>query len=277
MRDDPLMERILSSGEIRIGFQRHTPPFSYAAANAPWPSGYCVALASEAMDVLACSLGVPLRIHPVEVTSTTRTGMLLQGEIDIECGSTTITAERQRRVAFSRPIFHTAHRVALKAGRSLHDAHPIHVTGIGESTSHRALLDASRTFAPTRVMRFAGRPSIGEAFDAFLHDDDIDAIVADEVILAGLLSGAGASGVTMVEPRIGGEYYGFMMRLCDTAFQQAIDRALSAVMDAPGFVQSYASWFERPLAGLGFSLGLNFRLQRKHLIQPADASAPGTL
>lgn len=277
MRPDPLMKRLASSGEIRIGFQRHTPPFSYAAAHAPWPSGYSVALATEAMAVLALSIGVPLRIHPVEVTSTTRTDMLLQGEIDIECGSTTITAERNRQVAFSRPIFHTAHRVALKAGRSLQYAHPIRVTGIGESTSHHALLKAFATFAPDRALNFVGHQSIGDAFDAFVQYDDIDAIVADEVILAGLLSGSGPRGIRMVEQRIGGEHYGFMMRLSDAAFRHAVDHALSTVLDAPGFVRSYAVWFDRPLPGLGFSLGLDFGQQRRYLTRSGGVPAPGPL
>ena len=277
MLADPLMERLVSSGEIRIGFQRHTPPFSYAAAHSPWPSGYSVALATEVISVLASSIGVPLRIHPVEVTSTTRTDMLLRGEIDIECGSTTITEERKRHVAFSRPIFHTVHRVALKAVRSLLDACPICVTGISESTSHRALLEVAATFAPDRTLNFVGRASIGEAFDAFLKDDDIDAIVADEVILAGLLSGSGSRGITMFEPRIGGEDYGFMMRLGDTAFRRAVDHALSAVLDAPGFVRSYSVWFDRPLPGLGFSLGLDFGQQGRHLTGSGGIPAPGGL
>lgn len=273
MRSAPTLEYLRLRGEIRMGFQRHTPPFSYTTQE-QWPIGYSVALATEVADALAARLGTPLRIQAVEVTSTTRTELLISGAIDIECGSTTITEERQRHVAFSRPIFHTAHRVALKAERSLSGTRAIRVTGITGSTSHRALLDES---APGCAPHFVGRPSIGEAFDAFLEDGQIDGIVADEVILAGLMLHSRQGGVTLTEERFGGEHYGFMMRPGDRTFHEAVDHALGTVLEAPDFVRRYAPWFDRPLPGLGFSLGLDFDRQLPHLIRPEPELAAGQL
>lgn len=264
MRSDPTLERLRQRGEIRVGFQRHTPPFSYMAQE-QWPIGYSVSLAIEVVDALAMRLGVPLRMRVVEVTSTTRTDMLISGAIDMECGSTTITEARQRHVAFSRPIFHTAHRVALKAGRSLSGARAIRVTGITGSTSHLALLCAS---APGCAPHFVGHPSIGAAFDAFLSDGQIDGIVADEVILAGLMLRSRQRGITLAEERYGGEHYGFMMRPGDRALHDTVNQALGAVLQAPEFARRYAPWFNGPLPGLGFSLGLDFTRQLPHLMRP---------
>ena len=269
----PTLDRLRMRGEIRIGFQRHTPPFSYATRE-QWPIGYSVALATEGTDALALRLGAPLRMLPVEVTSSTRTARLISGEIDIECGSTTITEARQRQVAFSRPIFHTAHRLALKARRSLSSPHTLRVTGITGSTSHRALLDAS---GGRCTPHFVGRPSIGEAFDAFVEDDEIDGIVADEVILAGLMRRAHQGGLVLAGERLGSEHYGFMMRHADHAFHDAVNHALGAVLQAPDFARRYARWFDRPLPGLGFSLGLDFERQLPHLTRPGPESAAGSL
>lgn len=263
------LDRLRSSGEIRIGFQRHTPPFSYATPEA-WPVGYSVALATGMTDALALRIGTPLRIHPVEVTSATRTDRLVSGEIDIECGSTTITQARQRHVAFSRPIFHTAHRVALKPGRSFSNLHASRVTGIAGSTSHRELLES----CGARCMpHFVGQSSIGEAFDAFLNDDEIDGIVADEVILAGLMLRSRHGAFTLADARLGGECYGFMMPHGDRAFHEAVNDALDAMLRAPDFVRRYARWFDRPLPGLGFSLNLDFQRQLPHLVRPSHESA----
>lgn len=267
------LDRMHSSGEIRIGFQRHTPPFSYATPE-DWPVGYSVALATEMTDALAFRIGTPLRIHPVEITSATRTDRLLSGAIDIECGSTTITQARQRHVAFSRPVFHTAHRVALKPGRSLSNPHASRVTGITGSTSHHALLES---YGGRCEPHFVGLPSIGEAFDAFLNDDEIDGIVADEVILAGLMLRSRQGGLTLADARLGGECYGFMMRPADRAFHEAVNDALDAVLQAPDFARRYARWFDRPLPGLGFSLNLDFQRQLPLLVRPIPESAAGQL
>lgn len=262
------LEHVRLRGAIRIGFQRHTPPFSYATKE-HWPVGYSVALATDVVDALAARLNTPLRIQPVEVTSATRTRMLLNDSIDIECGSTTITAARRQKVAFSRPIFHTAHRVALKAGRSLSGGQALCITGITGSTSQLALLDAG---TPGCAPEFVGRPSIGDAFGTFLENEQVDGIVADEVILASLMLRAPRNGVTLADVRLGGEHYGFMMRLGDLAFHEAVDRALAVVMRSDDFAQRYACWFERPLPGLGASLGLDFGRQLPHLVRPASGS-----
>lgn len=267
----PTLERLRLRGEIRIGFQRHTPPFSYATPQ-QWPIGYSVALATEVTGALAARLGTTLRMLPVEVTSATRTDRLISGDIDIECGSTTITEERQRHVAFSRPIFHTAHRIALKAERSVSSQRTIRITGITGSTSHRALLDASVAGC---TPHFVGHPSIGEAFSAFLEDGEIDGIVADEVILAGLVLRSPQGGLTFTKARLGSEHYGFMMRHADRAFHEAVNHALGAVLQAPDFVSRHARWFDRPLPGLGFSLGLDFEHQLARLTRAGPESAAG--
>lgn len=272
MPHDSSLERLRRRGEIRIGFQRHTPPFSYETADGGWPIGYSVMLAKEVVLAIASHLGSPLRIHPVEVTSSTRTALLSSEAIDIECGSTTITEERKRFVAFSRPIFHTSHRIALKAGCSLSTTCPVRITGISGSTSHQVLLNG---VSPECTLHFVGYPSIGEAFEAFLHDPHIDSIVADEVILAGLMRRAPLGGAMLVEERLGGESYGFMMRLEEQALHHAVNRALGVVLEASDFAHRYAPWFDSPLPGLGFSLGLDFSRQLEHLIPQVSAHGIG--
>ena len=222
-----------------------------------------------AITSLHCST---LRIRPIEVTSSTRTDLLKNHIIDIECGSTTITEERKRKFAFSRPIFHTSHRIALKKGRSLESTGLIHITGIKESTSHGALLGK---IEPKRNLHFIGYSSIGEAFDAFLYDSCIDGIVADEVILAGLLGRLPLDAMVLAEERLGGEYYGFMMRHEDRSLCQAVDRALGDILEAPDFVHHYAPWFDNTLPGLGFSIGLGFSRQLEHLISPIHVNGRG--
>lgn len=241
------------AAKIRVGFQRNTPPFSYSPTADFRPVGYSVDLAHL---VLARVFGGAHLIPPVEaveVTSSTRERLLAGHHIDMECGSTTITPSRLRRNAFSRPIFQTSHRIAVKAGA---DSHPggLHVVGIQGSTS-QAALEGHAGFAYT----FVGVSSIGEARDAFFNDQRVDAMVADEVILQALLRGNMANeGISLMDIRIGGECYGFMMRPEGKALIRAVDSALEDVFESDEYRALLTSWFFDELPGLGF--GLEMRL-----------------
>jgi glutamate/aspartate transport system substrate-binding protein len=247
------LDDICRRGVIRVGFQRHTPPFSYATGAGFAPVGYSVDLARRVVAGIARCAATDIEIRAVEVTSSTRAAMLETGDIDIECGSTTITAERRRHVAFSRPIFHTSHRIAMKAGHPRVAGAPLCITGIHGSTSHMALLENAGAFPG---LRFLGRTSIGAAFEAFRDETSIDAMVADEVILGALLRRPPTLPASLLDARFGGEHYGFMMRRGDPAFVAAVDRELDIVLGSASFRSLHATWFSHALPGLGFDLGM---------------------
>lgn len=250
---------------IRIGFQRNTPPFSYAPpAESPAagradgefrPIGYSVDLARLVLARIHGGDHLVPPVEAVEVTSTTREGLLSAGRIDIECGSTTITEARSQRYAFSRPVFRTSHRIALKGRPGVPLAPGLRVVGIEGSTSQAALEGhPDLGFAYT----FVGVPSIGAARDAFLHDDRIGALVADEVILRSLLrGGAAAAGVHLLDVRLGGEDYGFLLRKDEPEFLRAVDTALEEVFASDAYPELVRSWFCAELPGLGFGLEMD--------------------
>jgi glutamate/aspartate transport system substrate-binding protein len=263
-----VLDDICRRGVIRVGFQRHTPPFSYAVGTGFTPIGYSVDLARQVVRGVAHRAGRDIEIQAVEVTSSTREALLAQGEIDIECGSTTITRERSLRVEFSRPIFHTLHRIAIKADRPRVDGEGLCVTGITESTSHRALLDDAGTWPG---LRFYGRPSISAAFEAFRDDEAVDAIVADEIILTALLRQHASTLAKLLDKPLGGEQYGFMMRRNDPAFAAEVDRELALALGPDSFHPLHATWFSQALPGLGFDLGMKVS---DELLRALGAAAP---
>lgn len=241
--------------EIRIGFQRHTPPFSYSIEGAPTFHGYSVALAREVLHRLVQAGVCASAVVDVAVTSSTREGLLLSRAIDLKCGSTTITASRQDRHAFSHPIFLTRHRLALKRGR---EARPsLRVVGIQGSTSHSALLDAGDEASPHV---FVGVSSIGEARTAFIEDPGLDAMVADEVILRSLLNAALAAGeVHLLETAFGADAYGFMVRHEDHELLQQVNTVLTDIFADVRWRRDLASWFTEPLPTLDFALQMDVR------------------
>ncbi|MFG2981796.1 substrate-binding periplasmic protein [Streptomyces sp. NPDC048258] len=238
-----------------MGLQRNTPPFSYAPTEEFRPVGYAVDLAHLVFARVFGGAHLVPPLEAVEVTSSTREGMLAEGSIDIECGSTTITEARLARHAFSLPIFRTSHRIVVKAGEDPPPAKVLRVVGIQGSTSQAALegqKDLGFDFT------FVGVPSIGAAWDAFVGDGHIDAMVADEVILRTLLGGGPAhEGIRLLDVRLGGESYGFMMRHEDHEFVRAVDAALEEVFDSSEYRELLRSWFFEEIPGLGFGLAMD--------------------
>ena len=252
-----VLERIRKEGVIRVGYQRHTPPFSYCTQATFVPLGYSVDLFRQVMAGICSRHGVDsCEIRAIEVTSSTRLSLLEDGTIDVECGSTTITPERKNRSRFSRPIFFTAHRILVKnaALRSVGKPKgPITVVGIQGSTSHEALMGWSGDGVD---YRFCGSANIASAFECFCQDEQIDAMVADEVILKALMLNAAITDVQLLPHRIGGEPYGFMIRLVDAPFQAEVDAELERLMAERVFETTYATWFTERLPGMGFDLDI---------------------
>ena len=103
--DAPLqgtLKKIADSGRITLGYRDASVPFSYVGDNSGKPMGYSVDLANKIVENVQKKLGdKPLNIKYNLVTSQTRIPLVQNGTVDLECGSTGVTAERQKQVAFS--------------------------------------------------------------------------------------------------------------------------------------------------------------------------------
>ncbi|MBV1787467.1 transporter substrate-binding domain-containing protein [Marinobacterium sp. D7] len=252
-----VLDKVRKDGVIHVGFQRHTPPFSYCTQPSFVPQGYSVDLFRQVMAGICRRHGIDsCQIRAVEVTSSTRLALLEDGSIDIECGSTTITPERKTRNRFSRPIFFTSHRILVKSTVLSSAGKPkgaITVVGIQGSTSHAALMAWPSADVD---YRFCGSANIASAFKSFCQDEQVDAIVADEVILKALMLNAAIADVQLLPHRIGGEPYGFMIRLGDSIFQAEVDVELERLMAVGPFETTYATWFTGRLPSMGFDLNI---------------------
>ncbi len=99
------MKRIRDTGTITLGVRETTVPFSYLDAQKQ-PLGYSVDLCLRIVDAVKAELKLPrLDVKYVPVTSSNRIPTLVEGKIDLECGSTTNTRDRQKQVAFAYTTF----------------------------------------------------------------------------------------------------------------------------------------------------------------------------
>jgi glutamate/aspartate transport system substrate-binding protein len=113
------------------------------------PIGYRSTCASCIVDAIGEQVGRDITIKWVPVTSETRSTPLLSGKADLECGSTTNNAERQKQVAFSPIIFVAGTKLLVKKGspvKSFRDLGGKTVVVTAGTTNEKAMRDIQSRF-----------------------------------------------------------------------------------------------------------------------------------
>src|SRR5215510_15343407 len=99
------MKKIKDTSSITIGYRESSIPFSYLD-DKQQPIGYAMDLCMKIVDAVKADLKMPnLKVNLQPVTSGNRIPQLQAGNIDLECGSTTNSVDRQKQVAFGPTYF----------------------------------------------------------------------------------------------------------------------------------------------------------------------------
>ena len=104
------LKNIKDTGAITLGFRDSSIPFSYLDENQK-PVGFAMDICYKIVDAVKKELKLDkLEVKLNPVTSATRIPLMANGTIDLECGSTTNNAERQKQVWFTNTHYLTASR-----------------------------------------------------------------------------------------------------------------------------------------------------------------------
>lgn len=241
--------RLRSTGAITIGYRESSLPFSFLDGSRQ-PAGYSIDLCREVVEQAATELGIAsLAISWRPVTPETRIGAVANGEIDLECGSTTSNAERQRQVAFS-PIFFVAgtkllvrQTSGIQALRDLAGRVIVVTAGTTNEAAIRRLSERQRL-----NLTIATRPDHAQAF-ALFAEGGADAFANDDVLLYGWIAGTPRGSELY---RVTGEYlsydpYGLMFRRDDPDFAAVVNRAFTRLAAERRLSEIYTRWFMRRL------------------------------
>src|SRR5262249_32801175 len=102
---DGTLKKIKGSNTIRLGHRESSRPFSFVGDDAK-PAGYSVDLCQRIVASLAKELALPqLQVQWGKVDVEDRMKAVVNGSIDLECGSTTAALSRQEVVDFSLLTF----------------------------------------------------------------------------------------------------------------------------------------------------------------------------
>lgn len=271
------LQKVKETGAIVIGVRDSSVPFSYLDGEQK-PVGYAIDICMRVVDAVKKQLDMPkleVRLNPV--TSATRIPLMANGTIDLECGSTTNNAERQKQVGFTNTYFLTASRyVSKKASNinSIDDLKGKTVVSTSGTTNIRQLNEVNNTRHLN--INILTAKDHAEAF-LMVETDRAAAFVMDDVLLAGFVAGAKdpAAYVISEDAFSKPEPYAAMLRRDDAPFKALVDKTTAALYESPEIMTIYNKWFTQPVPprGLNFTLPMSPALKQAFK-QPSDSPDP---
>lgn len=241
------LKKIKDSGAIALGFRENARPFSFAVTGGT-PAGYSVDLCQRVVDEVRGQLGLSsLATKWLPVTPQTRIPLVVNGTVDLECGSTTNTLGRQATVAFSILTFVDGGSLLTRIGSnvsSVADLAGKRVAVIPSTTTEKALTAAlQKSWVTTARIVLVREHAEGLAA---VEQGNVEAFASDRTVLVGLLQQA----KDPARLRVSGQYfsyepYALMLRRDDPDFRLAVNRALAKLYRSVLISQIYEKWFGR--------------------------------
>ena len=238
------LKRIAETGEIRLGVREASVPFSFLDAQKQ-PQGYSVDLCLVVAEAVKKELRLKrLDVKYVPVSSANRIPALLEGRIDLECGSTTNTRDRQKQVAFAYTTYVAGIKMlALKSSNvaGIDDLRGKTVVVTKGTTSEKML----KQLNDERLLKLTILETTdhNESFKA-VEDGRAVAFPMDDVLLYGLVSKAKRpDDFAVVGKYLSVEPYAIMMRKDEPQLEKIVNRALVELFQSGEIRRIYAKWF----------------------------------
>ena len=246
------MTKVKGSGKIVMGVRESSAPLSYTVGGGRY-LGYHVELCEQIIKKLMPAA----TIEYTPVTSANRIPLVQNGTVDIECGSTTNNATRQKDVGFAITTYVTEVRTAVKAGSNIKSVSDLAGKNVATTTG-------TTSVALLRKHERANGVNFNEIYgkdhaDSFLllESGRADAFVMDDNILAGLIASSKApADYAIVGETLNIEPIALMVRKDDTAFKKAVDDSIKAMMADGSLEKLYAKWFQAPIPPRNTSVNL---------------------
>jgi glutamate/aspartate transport system substrate-binding protein len=249
------LKKIKDSGVVTMGV-RESSGLSYTLGDGKYV-GFHIDVCTKVIADIEKQLGRKLETKYQPVTSQNRIPLVQNGTVDIECGSTTNNATRQKDVAFAVTTFVEEVRIAVKASSG--------ITNIGQLTGKTVATTTGTTSVQTlRKHERANGVDFKELFgkdhaDSFLllESGRADAFVMDGSILASNIAKSKApADYKIVGEVLSVEPIAIMLRKDDPAFKKAVDDSIKAQIKSGDMAKTYDKWFLQPIPPAGAKVGL---------------------
>jgi len=271
------LKNIKETGAITIGYRDSSIPFSYLDDNQK-PIGFAMDICYKIVDAVKKDLKLDkLEVKLNPVTSSTRIPLLANGTIDLECGSTTNNADRQKQISFTNTHFLTASRFVSKKSskiNSIDDLKGKSVVSTSGTTNIKQLTEANA--ARNLGINIIPAKDHAEAF-LMVETDRAVAFVMDDILLAAFVAGSKDPDTYVISKDAFSkpEPCGIMLRKDDPAFKKVVDGATAALYQSADGQKLYDKWFMQniPPKGLNLNAPISPAL-KKAFAAPSDSPDP---
>ena len=242
------LQRVAATGEFRIGFVPDAPPLSFVDGNGN-AAGYSIDLCRQIASSVRNELGlekIDITYTPL-VTMEERLAAIENGDVDIECGATTVTLSRRERVDFTLMTFITGSAVLSRKSNPLGSIDDLD----GETI---AVLSGTTTEDVMRkvieVNEFDVDLELIDSHDRgmeLLNAREVGGYASDRAMLIGqVFRNANATNqYAMTRAPLSFEPYAMMIPRGDTQFRLVADRALASLYRSARIRRLYHNWFGR--------------------------------
>ena len=251
------LDKIKSSGTITLGVRESSGALGFTLGDGKYV-GFHTEMAERISGDLRKKLGLSsLTVKFQPVTSQNRIPLIENGTVDLECGSTTNNAARQKQVSFAVTTYVEEVRIAVKANSG--------ITSISQLNGKKVATTTGTTSVQLlRKHERANGVNFEEVFgkdhaDSFLllESGRADAFVMDGQILAGNIAKAkNPKDFRIVGEVLNVEPIACMLRRDDPAFKTAVDDSIKGMIKSGDLAKLYDKWFMQPIPPSNTPVGL---------------------
>jgi len=251
------LKKIKDSGSVTMGVRESSGALAYTLGDGKY-TGFHYDVCQKVLADIQKQLGLAkLDIKYQPVTSQNRIPLVQNGTVDLECGSTTNNAARQKDVAFAPTLYVEEVRIAVKANSGITNIAQLAGKTVATTTGTTSvqLLRKHERATGIDFKELFGK----DHSDSFLllESGRADAFVMDGQILAGLISKSkNPADYKIVGEVLSVEPIGIMLRKDDPAFKKAVDDSIRAMAKSGDVAKLYDKWFMQPIAPTNTKVGL---------------------
>ena len=241
------LKKIKDTGSITLGV-RESSGLSYTIGNGKYV-GFHTEMAERVVADLQKQLGLAkLDVKYQPVTSQNRIPLVQNGTVDLECGSTTNNAARQKDVSFAVTTYVEEVRIAVKANSGINSIAQLSGKKVATTTGTTSVQTLRKHERATNV-------NFEEVFgkdhaDSFLllESGRADAFVMDGSILAAnIAKSKNPKDFEIVGEVLSTEPIACMLPKGDAKLKKAVDDSIVRQIKDGSLAKLYDKWFTQPI------------------------------
>lgn len=226
-----------------IGYLSDAYPMSFRDQDGQ-PAGYSIDLCRAIAEDVARAAGLALNIKYVPLTLEGRFDAVASGAVDIECGTSTITLSRMRKVDFTNTTFLDGGSLLVKKGSAISGIPALvdeTVAVIPGTTTEKSLRAAlTKSYVNAKVVEVKSHAEGMAALEA----GEVSAYASDRVLLVGLLvTTKNPERLAIAPEQFSYEPYGFALRRNDADFRLVANTALARLSRSGIVLKIFDRWF----------------------------------